>query len=221
MPDSPLDEERCPDQEKPLPDLAPNSILPTLGQVILYGSIVYIWLIIIRVALTWINPNPYSPLMRCLAWAADPVLTWARRLLPLTLGGMDFSPVLAIIVVRFVGAVLGRWLWGVGLGAAPASLFFFLAAGELLNLLQSLVWLVIILMFVRLLMSLARPSPYNIIVQVVFSLTEPLLAPLRRAFPPGPGGLDWRPLVFLLILLLLQFVVLGSLDAALRGAYFL
>lgn len=204
-----------------MPDIVPNSILPTLGQVILYGSVVYIWLIIIRVALTWINPNPYSPLMRCLAWAVDPVLARARRLLPLTLGGLDFSPVLAIIVVRFVGAVLGRWLWGVGLGAAPAPLFFTLAAGELLTLLDSLVWLVIILMFVRLLMSLARPSPYNVIVQVVFSLTEPLLAPLRRAFPPGPGGLDWRPLVFLLILLLLRFVVLGSLEAALRGAYVL
>ena len=204
-----------------MPVAEANSILPPLGQAILYGSVIYIWLIIIRVALTWINPNPYSPLMRGLAWAVDPVLTRARRLCPLTLGGLDFSPVLAIIAVRLVGAVLGRWLWGVGLGAAPAPFFFNLAAGELLNLLQSLVWLVIILMFARLLMSLARPSPYNIIVQVVYSLTEPLLAPLRRAFPPGPGGLDWRPLVFLLILLLLQFVVLGSLAAALSGAYFL
>jgi len=204
-----------------LPVVAPNSILPTLGQVILYGSMIYTWLIVIRVALTWINPNPYSPLMRGLAWVVDPVLTRARRLCPLTLGGLDFSPVLALIAVHLVGSVLGRWLWGVGLGAAPASLFFNLAAGELLNLLQSLVWLVILLMFVRLLMSLARPSPYNIIVQVVFSLTEPLLAPLRRAFPPGPGGLDLRPLVFLLILLLLQFVVLGSLAAAIPGVRFL
>jgi YggT family protein len=138
------------------------------------------------------------------------------------LGGLDFSPVLAILAIRLIGAVFGLWLWRMGAGAAaPASLFFTLAAWELLNLLQSLVWLVIILMFIRLLMSLVRPSPYNVIVRVVFGLTEPLLAPLRRAFPPGPGGLDFRPLVFLLILLLLQFVVLGSLAAALfRGAGF-
>ena len=198
----------------------PNLILITLGQGIHYGSIVYVWVIILRVALTWINPNPRSPLMRFLAWAADPALTRARRLMPLTLGGLDFSPVLAIIVIQLVGAVLGLWLLGLGLGE-PASSFFILAAGELLRLLRSLVWLVIFLMFLRLLMSLVRPSPYNIIVQVVFSLTEPLLAPLRRAFPPGPGGLDFRPLVFLLILLLLQFAVLGSLTVALlRGAGF-
>jgi YggT family protein len=191
----------------------------TLGRIILYGSIVYLWVIIIRVALTWINPSPYSPLMRFMARVTDPVLNRARRLMPLTLGGLDFSPVLAIIAIRFFGVVLGRWLEGLGAGASASALFFALAAGELLGLLQSLVWLVIILMFIRLLMSLARPSPYNIIVQVVFSLTEPLLVPLRRAFPPGPGGLDFRPLVFLLILLLLQFVVLGSLAVALlRGA---
>ncbi|MDR2935047.1 MAG: hypothetical protein LBV70_04105, partial [Candidatus Adiutrix sp.] len=52
-------------------------------------------------------------------------------------------------------------------------------------------------------------------------LTAPLSAPSLCASPPGPGGLDWRPLVFLLILLLLRFVVLGSLEAALRGAYVL
>ena len=200
-----------------MPDAAPNALLTTLGQVIIYGSVVYIWLIIIRVALTWINPNPYSPLMRFLSRASDPVLTKSRRLLPLTLGGLDFSPVLAIIVIRFVGSLLGRWLWGLGMGAPAPALFFTLAAGEILNILSSLAWLVIILMFARLLMSLVRPSPYNIIVQVIFSLTEPLLAPLRRAFPPGPGGLDFRPLVFLLIMLLLQFVVLDSLAAALTG----
>ena len=199
-----------------MPVVAPNSILMALGQVIRYGAIIYFWVVILRVALTWINPSPYSPLMRFLARATDPVLTRARRLMPLTLGGLDFSPVLVLIVIQFVGAVLGRWLEGLGAGV-PVS-FFFLAAWELLGLIQSLVWLAIILMFIRLLMSLVRPSPYNIIVQVVFSLTEPLLAPLRRAFPPGPGGLDYRPLVFLLVLLLLQFVVLGSLALALFQA---
>ena len=200
-----------------MPDAAPNSILLTLGQVVSYGSYIYIWLLILRVALTWINPNPYSPLMRFLAQAADPVLTRARRLCPLTLGGLDFSPVLAIIAISFVGKVLGAWLSFLGKGVASPSILFTLAAGELLNILQSLVWLVIIIMFIRLLMSLVRPSPYNTIVRIVFSLTEPLLAPLRRAFPPGPGGMDFRPLVFLLILLLLQFVVLGSLAVGLRN----
>ena len=195
-----------------MPDIA--SVPPILGQVIYFGSTVYIWLIILRVALTWINPNPGSQMMLFLSWAVDPVLTRARRFMPLTLGGLDFSPILAILAIRFTGVVLGGWLWGLG----P---FFTLAAVELLGILQSLTWLVIILMFLRVLMSLVRPSPYNIIVQIVFSLTEPLLAPLRRAFPPGPGGLDYRPLVFLLILLLLQFVVLGSLASAIfKGAEF-
>ena len=203
-----------------MPYAAPNPFLLTLGQGIYYGSVIYIWIIVLRVVLTWINPNPYSPLMRFLAWAADPVLNRARRLMPLVLGGLDFSPLLALAFIRFAGAVLGLWLWGLGTGPKPASFLFILAAGELLGLIQSLVWLVIIIMLIRLVMSLVRPSPYNIIVRVVYGLTEPLLAPLRRAFPPGPGGLDLRPLVFLLVLFLVQFVVLGSLVTALRGTGF-
>ncbi|MCL2028864.1 MAG: YggT family protein [Deltaproteobacteria bacterium] len=191
-----------------------NLILLTFGRLIYYGSFVYIWLIILRVLLTWINPNPYTPVMRFLARVADPVLVRARRLVPFTLGGLDFSPVLALIVISFAGSVLGKWLMLLGSGPQSPSLLFILAVGELLSLIQSLLWLIIILMFIRLLMSLVRPSPYNIIVRIVFGLTEPLLAPLRRAFPPGPGGLDFRPLVFLLILLLVQLVLLGSLVSA-------
>ena len=191
-----------------------NLILLTFGRLIYYGSFVYIWLIILRVLLTWVNPNPYTPVMRFLARVADPVLVRARRLVPFTLGGLDFSPVLALIVISFAGSVLGKWLMLLGSGPQSPSLLFILAVGELLSLIQSLLWLIIILMFIRLLMSLVRPSPYNIIVRIVFGLTEPLLAPLRRAFPPGPGGLDFRPLVFLLILLLVQLVLLGSLVSA-------
>ena len=203
-------------KERPLPGVEINPVLVGLGKFIYYGSWVYLWLVILRVGLTWINPNPYSPLMRFLSRAADPVLNRARRVCPLILGGLDFSPLLALIVIRFSGAVLGMWLWDMGRGAPPAWIVF-LVASELLQLLHSLTWLLIIIMAIRLLMSLTRPSPYNLIVQLVYGLTEPLLAPLRRFFPLGPGGLDFRPLVFLLILLLLEFVVLGSLGLALKG----
>lgn len=202
-----------------MPGVETSPVLAALGQLVYYGSRVYLWLIFLRVILTWISPNPHTAVMRFLARAADPALRRARRFCPLTLGGLDFSPLLAIIAVQLLGSVLGLWLWGMGKGASPVSLFP-LAAFELLSVLRSLIWLAIIVMLVRLVMSLVRPSPYNAIVQVVYGLTEPLLAPLRRAFPPGPGGLDFRPLVFLLVLLLLEFVVLGSLGSALTGRVF-
>ncbi len=196
-----------------MPGAPVHPFLVILGQCVYYGVSIYVWLIILRVLLTWISPNPYSPLMRLLSRITDPLLNQARRRLPFTLGGLDFSPVLVIIVIHLAGVVLGQWLISLGHGGPPLMLAPLAALG-LISLLDSIAWLLVIVMAARLLMSLVRPSPYNIIVQIVYGLTEPLLAPLRRFFPPGPRGMDWRPLVFLAVTLLVQRVLLASLSAA-------
>ena len=190
-----------------------NPFLVTLGQIIYYAVMVYVWVIIIRVLLTWINPNPYSPFMRFLSRMTDPVLNRFRRWVPFTLGGIDFSPLLAIIVVQMAGVLTGQWLMSLGMGL-PALVILPLLAMGLISLLNSIAWLLVVVMAIRLIMSLVHPSPYNIIVQIIYGLTEPLLAPLRRFFPPGPRGMDFRPLVFLITTLLLQYVVLSSLGLA-------
>ncbi len=186
-----------------------NPFLATLGQGLYYAAIVYVWLILIRVLLTWLNPNPYSPVMRFLSRAVDPVLNRGRRLFPLTLGGMDFSPILVIIIIQLLGTVLGQWLVGLGQGA-PGLMLAPLAVLGLVSLLYSVAWFLIILMAARLIMGFVHPSPYNIIVRVVYGLTEPLLAPLRRFLPPGSRGADFRPLFFLVATILVQQVVLGN-----------
>lgn len=192
---------------------ATNTFLITLGQIIVVGAYVYAWVIILRVLLTWINPNPYSPVMRFLSRLADPVLNRVRRWFPLTLGGLDFSPILAIIGVQVLGAILGEWLINLGQGR-PFLMLLPLVAMGLISLVNSIAWLLVVIMAIRFIMSLVHPSPYNIIVQVIYGMTEPLLAPMRRFFPPGPRGMDWRPLVFLLITLLIQWVVVAALSQA-------
>lgn len=194
-------------------DIETNPFLLISGHFIIYATSIYIWIIFIRVFLTWINPNPYSPVMRFLARVADPFLKQAQRILPFTLGGLDFSPVLVIVTIQLLGTILGQWLISLGQGA-PGIILIPLVILRLLDLTQSLLWFLIFIMAARLLISWVRPSSYNIIVQVIYSLTEPLLVPLRRAFPPprgGEGGLDWRPLIFLVMTLLVQTVVLFSL----------
>ncbi|MDL2260613.1 YggT family protein [Deltaproteobacteria bacterium OttesenSCG-928-K17] len=192
---------------------AANPALVTLGQVIYFGITLYVWLIVIRVFLTWISPNPYSPLMRFLSKAADPALNLGRRCVPLTLGGLDFSPVLVIMVLHLGGTVLGRWIISLGLGFPP-SVIAPLLAWALVSLLNSIAWLLITVMIIRLIISLVQPSPYNVLVRIIYGMTEPMLAPLRRFFPPGPKGLDLRPLFFLLALILV-LLVLDQLGAGL------
>lgn len=187
-----------------------------LGQFIVYGTMIYGWVLIIRVLLTWISPNPHTPAMRILSRLTDPVLNLGRRFFPLILGGIDFSPIVVIILLQLVGWVLGTWLIALGQGS-PAFILAPLLALAVVELLNSIAWILIILMALRLIMALVNPSPYNIVVQVVYSLTEPLLAPLRRLLPPGPGGMDLRPVLFLGMTILIQWVVLGALMVASLG----
>lgn len=188
---------------------APTALV-IFGNALSFAANIYIWIIIARVLLTWINPNPYSPVMRFLSKLVDPVLNRARKMLPFTLGGIDFSPILAIIVIGLLGFVLGKGLVLIGQGA-PVTVLAPLLAMAVISFIDSIAWLIIILMIARVVMSLVNPAPYNPLVLIVYGLTEPLLAPLRGFFPRGPGGLDFRALVFMLIAVLAQQVLLKSL----------
>ena len=50
------------------------------------------------------------------------------------------------------------------------------------------------ILLIRVILSWVNPNPYNPIVQILYRLTEPVLAPIRRVLPPM-GGLDLSPLV--------------------------
>ena len=64
---------------------------------------VYTWIIIIRALLSWVNPDPYNPIVQILYRITEPVLRPFRRLLPpRKLGGLDVSPMVVILLVQFV-----------------------------------------------------------------------------------------------------------------------
>jgi len=64
----------------------------------------YLWLVVARAILSWVNPDPYNPIVRFLHRATDPVLFWIRRKIPAVYGGIDFSPLLVILVIYFLKA---------------------------------------------------------------------------------------------------------------------
>jgi YggT family protein len=60
------------------------------------------WIIIARAVISWVNPDPYNPIVRFLYNITDPVLLAIRRRLPLSFGGIDFSPIVVILVIIFL-----------------------------------------------------------------------------------------------------------------------
>ena len=62
---------------------------------------IYGYIIIARAIISWLNPNPYNPLMRIICTITDPILEPIRRLLP-DMGGLDISPFVAIVIIWFI-----------------------------------------------------------------------------------------------------------------------
>jgi YggT family protein len=74
----------------------------------------------------------------------------------------------------------------------------------------------LILVFARAVISWVQASPYNPIVQFLYTTTEPILRPIRRRLPPM-SGIDISPLVVLVIVVFLRRALVQSLfDLAQR-----
>jgi YggT family protein len=67
---------------------------------------VYMWIIIIRALISWVSPDPYNPIVQFLRSATDPLLYRVRRWLPVSFGGIDFSPIIVIAGILFLQAFL-------------------------------------------------------------------------------------------------------------------
>ena len=67
---------------------------------------VYLWIVIARALISWVNPDPYNPIVRFLFNATEPLLFWIRRRLPVVFGGIDVSPLLVLIAIYFLQGFL-------------------------------------------------------------------------------------------------------------------
>ena len=66
----------------------------------------YVWIIVGRAVISWVNADPYNPIVRMLYNLTDPVLDRLRQALPMSFGGIDMSPIVAIFIVWFLRAFL-------------------------------------------------------------------------------------------------------------------
>lgn len=71
---------------------------------------IYMWVIIIRALISWVNPDPWNPIVQFLYRATEPVLGPIRRLLPFGFG-LDISPLIAILGIYFLQIFLVQSLY--------------------------------------------------------------------------------------------------------------
>ena len=85
-----------------------NAILISILQFISLIIGLYIWVVIIAALITWVQPNPYNPIVRFLWNVTEPVYRWIRRYIPTTFGGFDIAPIILILVLEFLQILINN-----------------------------------------------------------------------------------------------------------------
>ena len=82
------------------------NFLSALATVLGMALELYMWIIIARALLSWVNPDPYNPVVRFLNSITEPVLYRVRRAVPMHGIGLDLSPILVILAIYFLQVFL-------------------------------------------------------------------------------------------------------------------
>ncbi|TMC48849.1 MAG: YggT family protein [Chloroflexi bacterium] len=137
----------------------------------------YGWLIFVRILMSWFPGISYhNPLVRVLRALVDPVLTPIRRILP-SFSGIDFSPVLAILLAFEASRLVGDL-------AASANVSVSHEAGILLyEVMRTIAIIFIVLVLLRLFISIFNASPFHPLVMLIRQLSTPLVRPFAGIGP--------------------------------------
>jgi YggT family protein len=79
-----------------------SNLIKAIATILDLALTVYMWIIIIAALISWVNPDPYNPIVRFLYRATEPVLRRIRRMIPMIGFGIDISPMIAILGILFL-----------------------------------------------------------------------------------------------------------------------
>ena len=83
-----------------------GNFITALVKIIDMGLTLYMWIIVARALISWVNPDPYNPIVMFLYRATEPVMAPIRRWLPLRGLGIDISPIIVIAAIVFLQSFL-------------------------------------------------------------------------------------------------------------------
>lgn len=160
----------------------------------------FIWVFILRLWMQWARADFYNPLAQAVVKITQPLLKPLRRFIP-SLGPIDTASLLLAWLGTFLGLILQ-----ILLKSQPLPNLFSLALVAFIQMLIMAGTLIFWVLFLTIIMSWINPNR-NPVNHMLFQLTEPFLAPIRRILPSF-GVLDFSPMVFIFILYALYYLAI-------------
>ncbi|MEG3641296.1 YggT family protein [Magnetococcus sp. PR-3] len=195
-------------------------IMSSIGQLLTFFLGIYSWIILFRVLISWVNPDPYNPIVQLLIRVTEPVLGPLRRMIP-SIAGIDFSPIVAFLGINMLQSMIHALFSSGNVGGAMMAIL-----GQLIQFVYLIVVFYMLLLLVRGGINLYSWSSFrrgqtskldlrHPLARFIFQATEPAVRPLKR-YVPTVFGLEISPfiaaLLSIFVLNILQIVV-----AALMG----
>ncbi|HEA70016.1 hypothetical protein LCGC14_2031530 [marine sediment metagenome] len=79
-----------------------GNLLMAVAKVLDFVLLIFMWVVIARAVLSWVNPDPYNPIVRFIHNITEPVLYPIRTKLPVGFGGIDLSPIIVFLCIIFL-----------------------------------------------------------------------------------------------------------------------
>lgn len=177
---------------------AANEIVIYLVQTLLS---LYLVAMLLRFLLQLVRADFYNPISQFLVKITNPVVVPLRRVIP-GYGGIDMASLLLSLLLQMLAIIVLLALHG--LDPPNVGLLLLWSALGVIGLLVNIYFFALLAMII---LSWIAPGSGHPAVHLLYQVTEPVMAPLRKMLPPM-GGLDFSPI--------LMFILINVVQIALR-----
>ena len=88
-----------------------STFIQALAQILSMVINLYIWVVIIAALISWVRPDPYNPIVQILYKLTEPLYAKIRRVIPTIIGGVDLTPILVILALKFIDSFVVQLLF--------------------------------------------------------------------------------------------------------------
>lgn len=160
----------------------------------------YLMAMLLRFLLQLVRADFYNPISQFLVKITNPVVMPVRRIIP-GLGGIDLSSLLLTLLLQLAGIVALLLVNGLG----PPNILLLLV-WSVLGVVALLVNIYFFALLAMIILSWVAPGSHHPAIYLLHQITEPVMAPFRKALPPM-GGMDFSPILLFILINVVQIAL--------------
>jgi YggT family protein len=159
----------------------------------------YLCAVILRIVLAWVRADFYNPVSQLVWKITQPVLAPFHKAVP-RWRRLDTAAALYLLILGLIYVYVTMWMFGIGLAPLSAALF------AVLKIIVLTANLYTVSLTFQAILSWFGPGVNNPASNILWSMNEPILRPIRRLVPPI-AGLDLSPLFAIILMQVLVMLV--------------